>query len=598
MSESSNTEFHRAGRAEAALRLSEATKTAILETALDCIVTIDHNGCVVDWNAAAERTFGYSRAEAEGREMADLIIPEAMREMHRAGLARAVRSGQDMLAGKRIEILAQRRTGDEFPVELAITRIAAGPNPLFTGHIRDISARKHTEQLHAAQYEVAIALAESEKLSAAAPRILQAVCENLAWDLGVFWNANNKRLDCLQMWHRAESRTRPFEDVTSDRKFQAGVGLPGRIWKSAEPEWISDVTRDPNFPRADVAAKCGLHGAFGFPIRLGPKVLGVMEFFSREIRTPDAQLLETFAAIGSQIGQFIQRKQAEESLRRLNEELEKRITVRTQELAKLNGELEQARQDLLKALEQEKELNRMKTNFISVVSHEFRTPLGVIVSSADILESYFDRLKPEQRAGHLQDIRHSTRQMTGLMEEVLLLGSVESSRMQFKPEVIDLPGFCRRIVDEQLSATNRRCPIFLDVKVEGEAASGDEGMMRHIFGNLLSNGIKYSPVGSQVHFSVKREGVDTIFEVRDHGIGIPEEDRKQLFEPFCRGRNVGEIPGTGLGLVIVKRCVELHGGNISFESDPGRGSTFTVKLQLIANEASTKPGKTARKKKP
>src|SRR5215472_1270320 len=123
MAESGNTQFLRQERTEAALRLSEATKTAILDTALDCIVTIDHHGDVVDWNPAAERTFGYSPSEAIGREMAELIIPERLREMHRQGLARAVSTGNDALAGKRIEITARRKSGEEFPVELAITRI-------------------------------------------------------------------------------------------------------------------------------------------------------------------------------------------------------------------------------------------------------------------------------------------------------------------------------------------------------------------------------------------------------------------------------------------------------------------------------------------
>jgi signal transduction histidine kinase len=327
-------------------------------------------------------------------------------------------------------------------------------------------------------------------------------------------------------------------------------------------------------------------------------VLGVIEFFSSEIRAPDTQLLETFAAIGSQLGQFIQRKQAEEGLRRLNQELEKRITARTKELAKLNGELEQARQELLKALEQEKELNQLKTNFVNVVSHEFRTPLGVIVSSTDILESYFDRLKPEQRAGHLQDIRHSTRQMTGLMEEVLLLGAVESSRMRFKPEPIDLPGFCQRLVDEQLSATGRRCPVFLNVEsVDDAPARGDETLLRHIFANLLSNAVKYSRPGSQVHFSVKRGGECAVFEVRDHGIGVLPEDRARLFEAFHRGQNVGEVQGTGLGLVIVKRCLDLHGGTIELESEPMRGSTFIVRLKLFGEERREKARKVKLKKK-
>jgi signal transduction histidine kinase len=251
-------------------------------------------------------------------------------------------------------------------------------------------------------------------------------------------------------------------------------------------------------------------------------------------------------------------------------------------------------------LEQEKELNQLKTNFVNVVSHEFRTPLGVIVSSADILENYLDRLKPEQRTGHLQDIRHATQQMTGLMEEVLLLGKVEAGRMEFKPEPVDLSGFCQRLVDEQLSATSRKCPIILDLKNLDGNARGDEALLRHIFTNLLSNAVKYSPAGSQVHFSAKRDGTEAVFEMRDHGIGIPVEDQKRLFEAFHRGQNVGEIPGTGLGLVIVKRCVEMHGGAIELESEVGRGTTFLVRLKIFTEQNrgdSTAPEKPKKRKK-
>jgi PAS domain S-box-containing protein len=839
-STSGHTQFLRIERTEAALHLSEATKTAILQTALDCIVTIDHRGFVVDWNPAAERTFGYSLAEAVGREMCDLIIPQRLRGMHRQGLTRAVTTGQDVLAGQRIEISALRKSGEEFPVELSITRIASGPTPLFTGHIRDISGRKlaerelresqqllssitrnisdaifrrsvteglvfvneayvkmfgydtaeevrqlppeqfyadperrpyivsvlnrdgkirneeieyrrkdgttfwgltsatgiraeaggeviyfdgaihditerkQAEQRQAAQYAIVRVLAESASLAAAAPKILEAVCQSLHWDIGTMWQVetNEKKLRCVDVWHQVGLKLDAFLLATRDATFSRDVGLPGRIWKTAEPAWISDVTEDRNFPRAAIAIECGLHGAFGFPISLGKRVLGVIEFFSHRIRKPEAEVLEMFSAIGSQIGQFIERKRAEQGLRSLNKDLEGRVTERTAELVNANTALRESesryrtvtehapaaivvldtqagkfvevnenavrlfgmsREELLQvgpaevsppfqsdgrlsaqaardkigialrgstpafewihrradgtdipcevrvarlpaagrelvigavtditvrkkaeaelhsALVQERELSQLKSNFVNVVSHEFRTPLGVIMSSADILENYFDRLRAEQRAGHLQDIRHATHQMTGLMEEVLLLGRVDSGKMECRPEPLDLAGFCQRLVDEQLSATAGKCPILLKLKALSGKASGDEGVLRHIFNNLLSNAVKYSPAKSQVHFSLGREGPEAVFEVRDNGIGIPTDDQKRLYEAFHRGQNVGEIPGTGLGMVIVKRCVDLHQGTIEVASAAGRGTTFVVRLKLFSHAQNPSP---------
>jgi PAS domain S-box-containing protein len=541
MPELSNTQFFRIERTEAALRLSEATKTAILETALDCIVTIDSRGLVVDWNPAAARTFGYPAAEAVGREMAELIIPATLQPKHRQGLARAVSSGHDLLNGKRIEITARRKNGEEFPVELAITRISVGPAPLFTGHIRDISERKQAEQRRAAELNVIRALAQAAGLVEAAPQVLRAVCEGLQWDLGTMWRVgpSKETLHCIRVWHAPHLHAEAFVAATTKSRFRRGTGLPGRIWESRMPQWIPDVTVDRNFPRTELAASNSLHGAFGFPIRLGEEVLGVMEFFSRQIRQPNAEVLEMFSAIGSQIGQFIERNEAEEAIYRMNSDLERRFAEATAELRasqerfhkafhgspammtlirqkdsrfvdansafckvtefpsdqvvgcksqalniwvetaefeqsfqqlQARGEVRErelelrsrsgrvypvlvtaevieverephvlmvaldisarkrAEQELRSALEQEKELSRLKTNFVNLVSHEFRTPLGVIMSSADILQTYHDRLNEEQRADHLQDIRHATRQMAGLMRKYCSSAALKPAR--------------------------------------------------------------------------------------------------------------------------------------------------------------------------
>jgi signal transduction histidine kinase len=181
--------------------------------------------------------------------------------------------------------------------------------------------------------------------------------------------------------------------------------------------------------------------------------------------------------------------------------------------------------------------------------------------------------------------------MADLMEEVLLLSRVEAGRLTLDPQSLDLVVFCRRLIDEVLSATGHRCPIDLQVDSIDHETFADERLLRHILTNLLTNAVKYSPEGTPVTFAMTRLAARIRFEVVDHGIGIPEQDQKWLFNAFQRGRNVGNIPGTGLGLVIVKRCVELHRGTIRIDSEVGRGTKVEVDvpaaLATIGSKANT-----------
>ncbi len=554
---------------------SDARVAAILEAALDAIVVMDHTGLVRDWNPAAERTFGYARREVLGREMAELIIPPSLRARHRQGLTHAIATGHDTIAGRRVEITAMRRDGEEFPVELAITRIASGTAlPLFAGHIRDITERRRSEQRQATQSSVALVLAAAATLAEAAPRILEAVGEGLNWDFGALWGEGGGALHCVEVWHSSAAHLREFAAATRAITFLRGEGLPGRIWSDIAPVWIPDVTVDANFPRVAIAVGSRLHGAFGFPVRLGEKVLGVVEFFSRQIRQPDEELLEMFAGIGAQIGQFIERRRAEAELRALNLELETRVHDRTRELGEANVRL-------VTALENEQEVGRLKSSFVSLVSHEFRTPLGIILSSSEILNRYCASLEEPERRKHLDAIKRAVLRMSSLMEEVLFFGRVEADKMECVPAALDLPDLCRRLCDEACSATSERCPIEWKEENALSGARGDEELVRHIISNLLSNAVKYSAKGSPVQFSTCRDGANAIIRVTDHGLGIPADAMPQLFTAFYRGSNVSGRPGTGLGLSIVKKCVDLHGGDIALESTEGVGTTARVRLPLF-----------------
>ncbi len=240
-----------------------------------------------------------------------------------------------------------------------------------------------------------------------------------------------------------------------------------------------------------------------------------------------------------------------------------------------------AEEELLKTLEREKELSQLKSNFVSMVSHEFRTPLGIIQSSAELLKDFHERMPPQEREEQLKSITRNTRRMAGMMEDVLVLSRLDAGKLEFQPATIDLEGFCRRVVDEVLSATNRRCAIELSLNSVLPEAEADEGLLAHIFTNLLSNAVKYSDSGATVRFTVERVGPDAVCVIRDQGIGISADDQQQMFHAFHRGSNVGNRPGTGLGLLLVKRCTELHGGEVRVESKVGEGTTVTIKLPVF-----------------
>jgi two-component system, cell cycle sensor histidine kinase and response regulator CckA len=293
---------------------------ATLEAALDCVIVIDERGTIVEFNAAAERVFGHPRDAAIGTELAALVIPPALRERHRAGLARHLETGESTVLGRRIELTALRADGQEFPVELTVTR--ARESPLFVGYVRDLTPQQRAERRLAAQHEVTRILAEAESLDEAAPRVLATICQSLRWELGCLWRVDDDgvAMDCFGLWRDQLAAERPaFEKLTRRLRFEQGVGLPGRVWVERRPLWIPDMGAERAFPRSAAADEEGLHAAFGFPIQLGDAVLGVVEFFSPESRPPDEDLLRMMESLGSQLAQFIARTNAAELLSRSEE---------------------------------------------------------------------------------------------------------------------------------------------------------------------------------------------------------------------------------------------------------------------------------------
>ncbi|MDB5338908.1 MAG: putative histidine kinase, hybrid [Planctomycetaceae bacterium] len=310
-------------QAEQELRASHARKSAILETALDCIITMDHEGNVVEFNPAAERTFGYCREQVIGKQLADFIIPPSLRGRHQNGMTHYFATGDGPVLGKRLDLPALRADGTEFPIEIAITRIPTDGPPLFTAYLRDVSEHKRTEQHRNVRVAVTHVLSEAAGPKDGAAGLLRAVCENLGWDVGFYWNVDESAttVRCIDRWHRSDVAVAEFEADTIQRTFKKGEGLPGSVWSTGKPRWLLDVVKETQFPRAAAAAKYNLHSAFACPVTVGDRTLGVIEFFTKRIHEPDADLLEMMGTVAGNFGQFLERKVAEAQVRQSEREL-------------------------------------------------------------------------------------------------------------------------------------------------------------------------------------------------------------------------------------------------------------------------------------
>jgi two-component system, sensor histidine kinase and response regulator len=255
-----------------------------------------------------------------------------------------------------------------------------------------------------------------------------------------------------------------------------------------------------------------------------------------------------------------------------NEDLENRVAERTAELCQ--------------ALEKEKELNQLKSQFITIASHEFRTPLAIISSSSGILQKFSDRLSAEKKQAHLQTIQNTIKHITQILDDVLMINRVESNKQEVQLEALNIISFCQHLKEEiELSNTPYKIQFSVDLAAEISDNSLiiqiDKKILRQILTNLLINAIKYSPNHNLVQLSLTQVNNQLLFKIRDRGIGIPEIDQANLFTSFHRASNVGKISGTGLGLSIVKKCVDLHQGKITFNSQLNQGTTFTVSIPFL-----------------
>ena len=560
------------------LRVAEARMRAIVESALDAIVTTDENSVITGWNRQAEVIFGWPAQEAIGRTLSDTIIPTQHREAHRRGMERYLATGEKRIMDRRIEITALRRDGTEFPVELTVSSSRPGHHTVFSAFIRDLTERRIADDRIAAEHAVTRILAESHTLDAAAPRILAAIGERLGWVVGVFWivDPDSDVLRIAGRWCVADPVLERFIRVTEQTAFKRGVGLPGRVWDSGEPAWVEDVVRDPSFPRADAARSANLHGALAFPVRAGTDVLGVVEFLHPEVLSPDAGLLTAVEVIGGDIGQSVRRVRAEEERDRALAAME-RINM---QLTDRTIEAEAA--------------NRAKSEFLANMSHEFRTPMNAIIGYAGLLEAEIAGPLTDEQRNHLTRIRASSDHLLGLVEDVLDLAKIEAGRITVEQEYAPADVPVLAALDLIQPQADER-----SLRVESECSPdsqlffiGDVDRVRQIVANLLSNAVKFTEPGGSIRVacdvtgSPDPEAVLTgpgpwiCIMVEDTGIGMEPDQITAIFEPFVQGETgrTRTKGGTGLGLTISRHLARLMNGDLTVRSAPGEGSCFKLWL--------------------
>ncbi len=521
-----NTDVHDQRLADEAARGSAARSAAIVAGALDCIIAMDHRGLVIEWNPAAQRTFGYTRAEVIGREMAQLIIPPRFRDPHRAGLARYLQTGEGPVIGRRFEISAIRKDGAEFPVELTIMRLPEGEPPTFVGFLRDISDPKRFERdLRESEERLRLAIAIAQMGTFLIDLQTDAVTVNDSGRAIYGFGADEPlTFEKVQTHFHPADRKRVIE----------------RVAESFRPDGPGGFEVEQRIVGTDGATRW---------IRVRGRTI-----FDDDDDAGDAR--RAVRCVGTFID-VTEQKEAEHERERL---------LTAERISRFEAE----------------RASRMKDEFLATLSHELRTPLNAILGWATILrESASD---PEDLRHGLETIERNARAQTQIIEDLLDMSRIISGKVRLDVQRVDLAAVARSGIETVRPGAEAK-GVRLHAVLDSLAApvSGDPNRLQQVMWNLLSNAIKFTPRGGRVQVVLERINSHLELSVSDSGEGIKPEFLAHVFDRFRQAdaSTTRQHGGLGLGLAIVKQLVELHGGTVRARSTgPGQGATFTVALPL------------------
>ncbi|HWP93072.1 MAG TPA: PAS domain S-box protein [Thermodesulfobacteriota bacterium] len=586
-------------RAEEALRASEEKFRAVAETANDAIISADGRGNVIYFNKGAELIFGYSRSELIGKPLT-LLMPDRFHDAHKHGLKRFLSTGEARVIGKTVELVGKRKDGTEFPVELSLASWKTDEGTFFSGILRDVTERKVAEEaLQKAQVDlekrVRERTAELETEITERTRVEEALKENL-----VLLSKKNRHEAVIRTVTQSVHQSIDLQDVLEnaveamivniDKADNIGIYLvegqeavlkahkglthwylerAGRIpyskgltWKTirdGKPRYCSDTDKDEFIGPA--GKELGIKSYLSLPINFDEKTIGAINInsFTKGALEEELGLIET---VRKQIEIAVKNakqtealRQSEEEIRKINEELEKRVIERTRQLEMVNRELEA---------------------FSYSVSHDLRAPLRAIDGFSRILfEDYSDKIDDEGRR-LLSVIRKNTQNMGQLIDDLLSFSRL--GRQEMKLSEINMSELAR-IIFEEIKPNDPAHNLKLEIN-SLPPAYGDRAMIKQVFANLLSNAVKFSRKKEESIIEVggRIEGIENLYYVRDNGVGFDMNYVDKLFGVFQRLHSQGEFEGTGVGLALVKRIIHRHGGRVWAEGQVGEGATFYFTL--------------------
>ena len=531
---------------------------AVIETAVDGIITIDERGRIEAANPATCKLFGYNIDEMMGQNII-LLMPSPYRENHDGYMQNYKETGVRKIIGIGREVQGKKKDGTVFPFWLSISEVKLENKRLFTGIIHDLTEQKKAE--HSLML-----------LNKDLENIVSERTDKLA-------DVVNKLLSTNQQLQHEISERKAAEQalLMSQDELKLTEALLQQIVSNYPDGSISVVDKDFNylFTGGEIHKILGndekaLIGKRLFPSISAETWLKIKPDLEKVF---NGELLHDY-----EIPEVIQGYEfALDAFPLKDDDINiKRIAVFMRNIS----DLKKIEANLREALKKERELGELKSRFVSTASHEFRTPLTNILSSASLMVQYMLTEQQDKREKYFQKIKSSVTLLTGILNDFLSLSRLEEGRVEINYEDVNFNLFCMEMAEELNPILKHGQHLFVRHSHENMILKMDKRLLKLILTNLISNASKYSAAGAEIHCIVKKEGKILEIDIIDQGIGIPDEDKPHMFDRFFRASNAINIKGTGLGLNIVKRYVELMGGKIKFKSTMGKGSTFTVTFNL------------------